>query len=267
MGSILERTTWVDTSIDLLIHEIIEYDMKDGGLSIIKEEGLLPPSMIQKLDKLKKGIDRNAAIGKLKYSKKYSEVPKMQNELFKKYRLLFGEQNDLVDEDIQAIRKDAIFVKRFCYNLDIGTHIHFAEKNLYQIYVAIESKVLNGKNRVEFYWKDDGWIDVKGIEDKIINAFHREYTLKVISMVLRYIYRYDYKGAIKYLSRFLTQYKQRTLEAGYYRTFDAESIFPVIEEDGRQVIYSEMGPDRMGDLDISFNYMKVYVPLIKVLSS
>ena len=38
MGSILERTTWVDTSIDLLIHEIIEYDMKDGGLSIIKED-------------------------------------------------------------------------------------------------------------------------------------------------------------------------------------------------------------------------------------
>ena len=65
----------------------------------------------------------------------------------------------------------------------------------------------------------------------------------------------------------MTQYKQRTLAAGYYRTFDAESIFPVIEEDGRQVIYSEMGPDRMGDLDISFNYMKVYVPLIKVLSS
>lgn len=267
MDSILERTMWVDTSIDLMIHEIIEYDMKDGGLSIIKEEKLLPQKMIDKFDSLKKGIDRNAAIGKLRYSEKYKDIPKQQNELFKKYRLLFGELNELNDDDIQAVRKDAIFSKRYCYNLDIGSYIHFVEKNVYQVYAAIESKALTGRRRIEFYWKEDGWVDVKGIEDKIVNAYHRDYTIQVISKVLRYIYRYDYKGAIKYLSRFLTQYKQRTLDAGYYRTFDAESVFPVIEEDGRQVIYNEMGPDKMMLLDITFNYMMVYVPLVKLLSS
>ena len=42
MTAVLERTSWTDKSIDLLVHDIIEYDMRDGGLSIIKEEKLLP---------------------------------------------------------------------------------------------------------------------------------------------------------------------------------------------------------------------------------
>ena len=34
---ILERGQWVDKSIDLYIGTLVEYDMRDGGLSIIKE--------------------------------------------------------------------------------------------------------------------------------------------------------------------------------------------------------------------------------------
>ena len=118
--SILERTSWTDRSVDLLIHDIVEYDMRDGGLSIIEEDKLLPPNLIEKFSKMEKGIKRNAAIGKLRYKKEYADIPAKQNAAFTKYRLLFGEFNELEDEDVLSIKKDAIFSKKYCYHLKIG---------------------------------------------------------------------------------------------------------------------------------------------------
>ena len=60
--SILERTSWTDKSIDLLIHDITEYDMRDGGLSLIKAEKLLPQYMINQFAQMTKVLDRTPAI-------------------------------------------------------------------------------------------------------------------------------------------------------------------------------------------------------------
>lgn len=265
--SVLERSQWVDPTIDLLIHDVIEYDMRDGGLSIIKEEKLLPPDMIAKMDRMKKGITRNKTIGKLRYYEVYKDVPKQQNEFFRKYRLLFGEANALEDDDILAVRKDAIFTKKFCYNLDFGEYIHFAEKNVYQVYAVL---LFNGgsglKTRYEFYWKENGTIDVKGLEDRVVDRYHRNCTISVISQVLRKIYHFDYPGAIKYLCNFLSKYKQRELEYDFYRSFDADSQFPV-NFYGTERMFTEIGPDLMPMVDLSYNYTRVWVPLLNLLSS
>lgn len=265
--SILERSQWVDPTIDLLVHDIIEYDMKDGGLSIIKEEKLLPPEMIAKMDRLKKGIDRNKAIGKLRYNEKYKDIPKQQNEYFRKYRLLFGESNSLEDDDILAVRKDAIFTKKYCYQLDFGEHIHFAEKNVYQVYAVL---LYNGgaglKTRYEFYWKEDGSIDVKGLEDLAIERYHKNCTISVISQILRRVYKLDYPGAIEYLCKFLSRYKRRELDFDFYRSFDANAQFPV-NYYGTERMFSEIGSEILPLVDISYNYTRVWIPLLNLLSS
>jgi hypothetical protein len=91
--------------IDLFIGEIIEYDMSDGGFSIIQEELLLPPKEIARLAKLPKGFERNEAVGKLKYSKDASirDTGKRLEKLFAKYRILFGEANDIEEDEIFSI--------------------------------------------------------------------------------------------------------------------------------------------------------------------
>lgn len=266
--SILERTSWTDKSIDLLIHDIIEYDMRDGGLSLIKEEKLLPQYMINQFDQMKKGLDRNAAIGKLRHSKvkEFAEVPAKQAELFKKYRLLFGEMNELSDEDILSIKKDAIFTKKFCYQLKLGEFVEFAEKHVYQAFMALEVQNPNGRKRLEFYWSEDGHIDVKGIEDKTLEKYHKDYTLKVLWKVMRYLVDFDTKGAINYLVKFMDDYKMLRLNTEYYRTFNEDSIFPVTFN-GKQALWDQIGPDLLKSTDISYNYLQIYTNVLNLISS
>lgn len=266
--SILERTSWTDKSIDLLIHDIIEYDMRDGGLSIIKEEKLLPQYMIDQFDHMKKGLDRNAAIGKLRHSKvkEFAEVPRKQNELFKKYRLLFGELNDLSDEDILSIKKDAIFTKKFCYQLKIGEFIEFAEKHTYQAFMAIQVENPSGKKRLEFYWSENGTLDVKGIKDTTLEKYHKDYTIKVLWKVLRYLTYYDTEGAIRYLVQFMDDYKMLRLPVEYYRTFNDDSIYPVTF-DGKQALWGQIGPELLTSTDISYNYLQIYLNVLNLITS
>lgn len=264
--SILERTSWTDRSVDLLIHDIIEYDMRDGGLSIIKEDKLLPPNLIEKFSKMEKGIKRNAAIGKLRYKKEYADIPAKQNAAFTKYRLLFGEFNELEDEDILSIKKDAIFSKKYCYHLKIGQYIEFAEKHIYQAYLYIKVQDPKGTKNLEFYWSENGRLDVKGIDDKILDKYHRDYILKVIWRVLRYMVYFDKKGAIEYLVNFMDDYKMRRLPMEYYRTFNDDSIYPINFE-GRQMVWTDVGKDQIHDIDISYNYIHIFTAILRVIAS
>lgn len=264
--SVLSRTSWTDKSIDLLVHDIIEYDMIDGGLSIIKEEKLLPQHMIDEFSHMKKGLKRNAAIGKLRHTERYSDVPKRQNELFTKYRLLFGEKNELEDDDILSIKKDAIFTKKFCYNLQMGEYVAFAEKHVYQAYMAINVDDPKGKKHLEFYWSEDGHVDVKGIQDKKLDKYHKDYTLKVIWKFMRYLTFFDTEGAINYLVRFMSDYKMLRLDTGYYRTFNDDSIFPIVF-DGKPMLWMDVGPDQLVDCDITYNYLKIYTQMLNLVAS
>ena len=263
---ILEKTSWTDRSVDLLIHDIIEYDMRDGGLSLIKEEKLLPQYMIDQFSQMKKGVERNSAIGKLRHSKQYSDIPAKQNELFKKYRLLFGELNGLEDSDILSIKKDAIFTTKYCYNLKIGQYVEFAEKHNYQAYMCLNVQNPTSKKWLEFYWSEDGTLDVKGIQDQILEKYHKEYTLKTIWKIMRYLVYFDNKGALEYLIKFMDDYKMLRLDTEYYRTFNDDSIFPVIF-DGKQMLWNTIGPKQLESTDISYNYLQIYTQILNIITS
>ena len=46
---ILERELWTDKSISFLVSDIVEYDMKSAGFSIIQERNLLPENEIHEI--------------------------------------------------------------------------------------------------------------------------------------------------------------------------------------------------------------------------
>ena len=83
--SILIKPRWTDP-IDLFIGDIVEYDMRDGGYSIIRQEKLLPEKEIQRIGNSPKGLERDSAVGKLRYSKDptIKEVPKKLEQMFTK---------------------------------------------------------------------------------------------------------------------------------------------------------------------------------------
>lgn len=250
--SILKKDNWLDKDVDFMICDIIEYDMKRAGLSIIKEDKLLPEELIQKYEAMpKKEADK--AIGKLQI--KNTELKDGLKQGFRKYRLLFGELNDITDDDIVSVKKDAIFTKKYCEHTHVGEYITFVEKHEYQARLYL--------NGCEFYWKYDGGIDVKGIaEDKV--QLHEDYMLNVIWKVIKHMGEYDYDGGIKYLVKFMDDYKFKRLPIAYYRELNQLSEYSFIFYDQPQ---TSIHLDEVYKSVVigNYNYVNILTPLLSLL--
>jgi hypothetical protein len=255
MNSILERSQWTDKSIDFLAHDIVEYDMKDGGFSMIKQDALLPPDKINWLEKMPKK-QRHITVGKLNNHRDFKGFGKVMESGFRKYRLLFGEQNELTDNDILSVKRDAIFTKKFCYNTSIGEYVEFKEKNIYQAYMYI--------NKLEFYWKDDGTLHVKGIDDALLDN-HQDYMILIIWKFMRYLVSFDDERALRYIVDTMDKYKMLELDVGVYREFKRESGYPILEDGSLQYV-AEIGDSRLPSCNINYNYMNIFVPMLNLVS-
>lgn len=241
-------------SDDFLVSDIIEYDMKEAGWSMIQNENIVPPDIMESLKKLDKH-DRHIEIGKLKY--KIKGFQRSLSECFRKYRLLFIASNELTEKDIVSIKKDAIFVKKFCYNTEFGNNVKFVEKHCYSIFMKL--------GKLEFYWGNDNVLDVKGINDVHLEK-HRDYMLKFIWTLMSKMAFDDRISAIKYIVRFMNDYKFRRLNAGYYRMFNSTPMYPLMIN-GEVQIVEEIGNDYIDQCDIAYNYTDVLVPLLKLVNS
>lgn len=251
---ILERTNWADPS-DLIISDIYEYDMKSGGLSIIQEKKLLSDQEIKKILSMDKH-DAHKYIGNLQRTN--DKIKLIEKVYFKEFRLLFGEINGLKDEDIVAIKKDAIFTRKYCSITQIGEYVQFREKNHYQAFLRLPKK--------ELFWDgDNGKIDVKGLSDEKVEL-HRDYILKDISSIIGILSMYDYDTAKLKLVRLMNDYKTLQLPIEYYREFNPESCYRQIFGDRILSIHEDVGEYYKKDLIIEYNYLNVLVPLLSLIS-
>ena len=252
MESILKRSNWT-TPVDFMISDIIEYDMKRAGLSIIKENHLLPDDEIIRLEKKEKRV-ADTEIGKLNY--KIKGFSRTLEDYKTQYRLEFGKLNDLSDEDIISVKSDAIFTRKYCEHTQITEHIVFRQKHQYHAML----KLLN----IELYWNEDtGEIDVKGIRDSEVEP-HKEFLLKDISTIIHHMVSYDNENAIKKLVTLMDDYKFRRLPVGYYREFNTTSKY-VMYIDDKIAEVNEVGPSYIDNLVINYNYKNVLVPLLNLI--
>lgn len=277
MTSLLERTTFIDKSIGIYVGELVEYDMKEGGWSIILKEHLLPDTIIKEFSKLDKEA-RHKAIGNLanSHGREYKHVPKLLIEKFRDYRLMFGELNNLTEEDIFYIRKDAICVKKYCYHTKIDEYINFREKKVWNCYMRIvpqykEAGQFSAPSPIEFYWSADTMhIDVKGVDDHGV-AKHENGLLKVISRFMRYLYDLDYDGALKYIIGVMSSYKEGLGDGRdadhpeyMYRRFDGNAMYKIIQ-DGAIMEVEEISKDIISRCDKAYNYRNILVPMMNLV--
>lgn len=270
--ALLTKSLWTDP-IDLYIGEIIEYDMRDGGFSIIKEENLLPLSEIRRLELIPKGIERNTAVGKLKYSKNESirETGKRLEKLFAKYRIMLGDMNDLDMSDIFSIKRDAIFLKRYIYQTEIGKYINFREKHKYDMYILLGKDELvtsyETKHRTyEVYYNtftDD--ISFKGIKDEIVETYHMDGMVPVIKKYLKLLSKFDYKGATKYIVETIDNYKSHNLPINCYREFNNDSDYK-FQVNGKSFGTIEADIKAIEHIDIRYNFNHILVPMLNLAS-
>ena len=233
--------------------EIIEWDCKRAGISICKQFNLIPNKQIDKLESLSK--DKcDKALGML--SRDDKEFAKKLEDGFNKIVDDFINENHLDREsDIISIKRDAIFVIN--HNI-VKEHwepnITFRNKNSYVGYIAFEN--------YEFYIKSDGVVDTKGMSTA---EFHKDGILHLI---------YDFYSTIansnmdifeinKYLSELANLYKKRQLDPEYYREFNSFGKYRM-RGDEKDLVMSDVNGDELDDIDISFNYESIILPLIRL---
>lgn len=249
-----ERHNYLNKNINYLIStEIIEYDMVSAGLNICKEYKLLPENEIEELFQLPKNI-RVVRLGLLQKERK--SLVKDINEGFKKARQMFFEANNLKEDDVLSIKKDAIFVTKRCREREFG-NIRFEPKNTYTSYYRL--------NNMEFYFNNRTGIDVKGIQNDLLEL-HKEYMLKFLH---RFFYMNETsrpRNIIRLLNEFSYDYKTKQLPIGFYRELNRESTFRTGEQiNGHAVGLMHVSKEDFKMVDISYNYFKYLVPLINIL--
>lgn len=228
-----KKTTWLNPNIDYLFNsEIIEYDMKDAGFTLIKQYGLLPDEKIRELEKLERGVERHIAVGKLQRDDK-----EFSNALLNKFaemRELFMAMNKIESDDIISVKKDAIYTIGRKKRVQFGK-VMFAEKNVYSSYVRFPAI-----HNLELYYSDSQ-TDIKGMSESAVNR-HRLYMVYFLRQMISGIESKDPAIKRKFM-RFVMDYKAHTLDDGYYLEFNNLSR----------------------NIDPGFNYMRVIIPISQII--
>ena len=246
-----KKDTWINKDIPYIFNgEITEYDMKSASFSIIKEYKLLSKDKIDILSRLEKE-KRNKRVG---IYQRDDEVFKEALKLgFIEARKSFFEANDLTQNDILSIKKDAIFTTKKCKYCEFG-EILFRPKNTYTSYVYLKTE----RKDLELFYSKDG-LDVKGISNKKLED-HKEYMIEFLNQYFNKMETQSKSSVLQWLKRFLSKYKFKRLEVGYYRSFDDRSIV-INSDDSGGFVFEDGFSD---SIDISYNYFNILLKLIKI---
>ena len=233
MGYNPSKSTWLNPNIEYLFNDdIIEYDIHDAGFSLIQQYQLLPPEKIKELERIPRGIQRHIQVGVLQRDDK--EFSKRLTDKFTEVRALFMMMNQLKDDSIISVKKDAIYtigkVKRTTFG-----KVKFMEKNHYSSYIRFPD-ITN----LELYYGENG-IDVKGMGDAAVNR-HRLYMLEFLRKTIKSIEQQDSSVKRKFM-RFFNQYKFDELDEEFYIEFNNVSR----------------------DQNKLFNYANLLIPLLKII--
>lgn len=187
---------------------IYEYDMKNAGLSILKHYKLISLSQYNNLMENYDKHSRDVIVGK--FLRKNKKVSERLMELFIDCRGQFFEDNQISNEEVLSIKKDAIFlINKKPIVTRLNEDCMFRLKHEYNSYIYLMNK--------EFYYnlsKDE--LDIKGFSDEI-KDFHSEYLFKFVKECLKLkIMNQEDELFIKLLE-FKDDFINKRLNINYYK--------------------------------------------------
>jgi hypothetical protein len=176
----------------------------------------------------------------------------------------FFEANALQDRDILSIKNDAVFVlNKRANNTKFGL-IEFIKKNVYTSFYRL--------NGMEFYYyysnaTKEEYLDVKGISDTKLELHEQYFTLILKDL----FYSIQINGpdiTMRMLKDVYAEYVTLVLPVGYYRNFNAGSMFhsKFSSNMGTGYEFESVTEDRKKDIDIS-NNLKILMEIQQILVS
>lgn len=250
--NVKSQSNWLNKDIEYLKNvNITEYDLASGGLSVIKEYELLPKDKIAKLDAMDKQT-KNITIGKLQI--KLKNLSKNMVIGFGLARQLFVDTNQIPDDNILAIKKDALFLIN-CEGIDgnLTDNLTFRPKNTYSSYMYI--------NRKEFYFSSSTReMDIKGFSEDVKSA-QKDYLFADFARFMLISEKGNYDQLISQLTEYQIKYLDKKLPLETYRNIDTGLFTYTLNGFDSEFVDESF----IDDLDISYNYINYVLPMIQLL--
>ena len=204
-----------------LIHEIFEYDIAKANISILLQYGYISPNEFNMYSQMNK-LQRQIAIGNLQKNPMYS---KAIDTGFEEARKMLIQKNDIKEEEIVSIKKDALYVTNKLNYTDFG-NIHFTIRGVYSMMIKCM------KLEIYFFYNeisDDYDIQVKGISDDKL-YLHQPF-MSLLCDILRLVQMKNIPAAMQMITDVRKAYDEDQLPIECYREFDANSAYRILGMD------------------------------------
>ena len=211
----LYKRTLYTAKAKWIIHEIFEYDISKANISILLQNGCITDKEYVMYSQMGK-LQRQIAIGNLQKNPKYSAII---NAGFEKARKCLIQQNNIAEDEIVSIKKDALCVLRRLDYTDFG-NIHFSLKSVFSMFIMCM------KLEIYFYYdeRNDNYdIQIKGISDDLL-PLHETF-MSILCEILRLVQQKNLPAAMQFMTQIRQQYSAGELPIECYREFNVNSSY------------------------------------------
>ena len=242
---------------DVFLGQITEVDMSAAGLTVIRQEGLLPGPVLARVEALPKS-QQSVAVGKLSRLPEYKGLASRVTDGIRRRVDDMLAANEVGPDRILSVKRDAVFVTGPPpARLVLRDGTRFRVKASYTSFAHLGS--------VEVYAVPKrGMADLKGIPEER-RAAHAAFTTRMVLDVLALLERGNLVEAAATLQQFRADYAARLLPLGFYREFNSTSSFALRAGDSVFHLDGEADVER-GSIEIAYNLRNVIVPLARAIA-
>jgi hypothetical protein len=233
---------------------IREFDLRDAGFSIIKNNNLFDDELKEKISQLSKQ-DKNVTIGKI--LRDHPNLSQFMMDELAKLRQKFVDSNNIKEENILSIKRDALFImNQDARNLNIDGYT-WQVKGKYSSYLYV--------NRKEFYY--DPWsdtIDIKGLSSETKESC--SLFINDIKRIIRSWEKLPKDKLIRFLRDYRFNYLDRRLPLESYRELNRNFSYRLnFSIDNNLYLSQIQNLETLEIVDISYNYINYIIPIIGLL--
>ena len=216
-SSLYKRVVYTSRHQNLIVNRITEYDIKAANITMLSQANMLKQSTIESLAELPKH-DREVAIGKA--IAKNPELKEVIATGIRRAKEKLFRANGILDEDVLAIRNDAVFVIGRRLKYTTFGEIVFRETP-YSAYLYLDG--------IEIFYQQNqekNIVSIKGVKDEIVE--HPDHQKGIVSFfvnVMRYLVAGRKAHLRRYLIEFTCAYKDRDLPIEFYRELNSSNVY------------------------------------------
>ena len=221
-----------------------EYDIKKANISILLNLGLISPELYREFYDMPDKATREIKIGLM--LRDNPEMNKALSNGFKEYRRQLFEANDILPEEVIAIKKDAIFVTRPLKYTKFG-YVHFINKGEYSMFYRLNNlEIWYGENDI-----NGSYIQIKGIKNSLLNTYECAF-INLLMMVFKPMSRGYADVALSELKKVTDMYLSGKMPVSVYREMNSGFMYKIKNSKYRSY---HMNQEDVQFIDNSYNLM------------